>query len=134
MTFPKKYGPAEVPSSVQSLLSGLLPQLIEGVHPALAALREQYRVATLREVELTGVGFFVHFEVPPGPPLTEPANFTGGSAEIILTGIDHGAGCLVFVRDGRLSMFEGFTYDEPWREDAQVVEIRSVTPMNPSKE
>ena len=41
MTFPKKYGPAEVPPSVQSLLSGLLPQLIEGTHPALAALREK---------------------------------------------------------------------------------------------
>ena len=44
MTFPRKYGATEVPLSVQSLVSDLLPQLIEGVHPALAALREQYRV------------------------------------------------------------------------------------------
>jgi len=88
---------------------------------------------TTREVELIGVGCFVHLEVPPAAPLTDPANFTGGSAEIILTGTEHGAGCLVFVRDARLSMFGGFTYDEQWREDAQVVEIKSVTPINPAK-
>jgi len=134
MNFPKSYGSAEIPASVRLLLSTLLPQLIEGAHPALAALREQYRVARTSEVKLTGVGFFVLFEVPPGAPLTDPANFTGGSAEIVLTGTEHGAGCLVFVRDGRLSMFEGFTYDDPWREDAQVVEIRSVTPINPAKD
>jgi hypothetical protein len=132
MTFPKRYGPAEVPPSVRSLLSTLLPQLIEGAHPALAALREQYRVATTSEIALTGVGFFVHFEVPPSAPLTDPVNFTGGSAEIMLTGTEHGAGCIVLVRDGRLSMFEGFTYDGPWREDAQVVEIKSVIPIDPA--
>ena len=132
MTLPKKYALAEAPASVRLLLSSLLPQLIEGEHPALAVLREQYRVATISDVELTGVGFFVNFEVPPGAALTDPANFTGGSAEIVLTGTEHGAGCLVFVRDGRLLMFEGYTYEEPWREDAQVVEIKSVTPIDPA--
>jgi hypothetical protein len=131
MTFPKKYGPDEIPPSVQSLLSVLLPQLIEGAHPALKALREQYRVAAITDVELTGVGFFVNFEVPPGPPLTDPPNLTGGHADITLTTAKHGAGCVLFVRDGRLSMFEGFTYDDPWAEDAQVVAIRSVAPISP---
>ena len=28
-------------------------------------------------------------------------------------------------------MFEGFTYDDPWAEDAQVVAIRSVVPISP---
>jgi hypothetical protein len=74
MTFPKKYGPAEIPPSVRWLLSVLLPQLIEGAHPAMEALRAQYRVAAITEVELTGVGFFVDFEVPPGPALTDPRN------------------------------------------------------------
>jgi hypothetical protein len=68
------------------LLSVLLPQLIEGAHPAMEALRAQYRVAAITEVELTGVGFFVDFEVPPGPALTDPRNFTGGHADITLAG------------------------------------------------
>ena len=57
MTFPKRYGPEDIPASVWSLLSVLLPQLIEGAHPTLKALREQYRLAAITEVELTGVGF-----------------------------------------------------------------------------
>ena len=133
MTFPKIYGPSDVPPSVRSLLSGLLPQLIDGAHPALAALREQYRIATIRQVELTGVGFFVDFDVPAGPPLTEPPDFTGGRAHIALTGVRHGAGCVLFVRGGRLSMFEGFTYGDVWSENAQVTSVTSVVPIDPEE-
>lgn len=131
MTFPKTFGPSDIPPSVRSLLSFLLPRLIEGAHPALEVLREQYRVAAITNVELSGVGFFVHFEVPPDAPLANPLNCDGGHAEITLTGATHGAGCALFIRDGRLSMFEGFTYDDPWSEDARVVSIRSVVPISP---
>jgi hypothetical protein len=58
---------------------------------------------------------------------------SGGSAEIVLTGNEHGAGCLVFVRDGRLLMFDGYIYVGEWREAAQVVEIKCVTPIDPAK-
>lgn len=131
MTFPKTYRPTDIPPSVRSLLSFLLPRLIEGADPALEVLREQYRLAAITTVELSGVGFFVHFEVPPDAPVTDPPDFEGGHAEITLTGATHGAGCVLFVRGGQLSMFEGFTYDDPWPEDARVVSIRSVVPISP---
>ncbi len=33
-----------------------------------------------------------------------------------LEGVAHGAGFVLFIRDGALACLEGFTYDEPWPE------------------
>ena len=65
MTFPKKFGPSDIPPSVKTLVETLLPQLLHGAHPALAALREQLRRARVTQVEMTGAGFYADFEVPP---------------------------------------------------------------------
>jgi len=131
MTFPKKYGPSEVPPSVKTLIECLLPQLLEGPHPALAALREQLRTGRVTEVEMTGAGFYADFAVPSDAPLAEPQDFAGGHADIVLSGAQHSAGCVVFVRSGRLATFEGYTYDDSWAVDAQVAEIKSVVPVLP---
>jgi hypothetical protein len=34
-----------------------------------------------------------------------------------LEGLANGAGFVLFIRDGRLKMLEGFTFDEPWPVD-----------------
>jgi hypothetical protein len=130
MTFPIKYGPDKIPPSVKTLLTHAMPRLIEGPHPVLATLREQYRLATVKQVELTGVGFYVDFDVPPDAPLTDPPGFVGGHAEIVVTGVE-GAGCVLFVRDGRLLMLECYSCDGTWTEDAKVLEIKSVLPISP---
>ena len=114
MEFPRKYSPDEVPPSVKTLIAVLLPQLLDGPHPALAALRVQLRAARVTEVEMTGAGFYADFEVPTDCPLAEPPDFTGGQADIALSGVRHGAGCVVFVREGRLATFEGYTFDDTW--------------------
>jgi len=131
MTFPKKYGPADVPASVKTLIETLLPQLLEGTHPALAALREQLQGALVTEVEMTGAGFYADFVVPPDAPLADPPNFAGGDADITLSSAPHGVGCVVFVREGRLATFEGYTYDGTWEVDAHVAEVRWVAPVFP---
>jgi hypothetical protein len=110
----------------------LVPALIEGTHPAMAALREQYRRSHIKEVELTGAGFYMDFEVPLDAPRAVPANFAGGHAKIILKGVDCEAGCVLFVRDGRLSTLEGYTYDKPWPEEIDaVLAVENVTPLSP---
>jgi len=81
----------------------LVPELIAGDHPALIALREQFRRATISEVEMTGHGFYVDFSIPTDAALAMPADFSGGNAEIGLEGATVGAGCVLFVRDGRLA-------------------------------
>jgi hypothetical protein len=124
MAFPRKY---------LALVARLLPSLIEGDHPALVALREQFRCARIREVELTGVGFYVDFDVPSHAPLADPADFAGGNATITLDGAANGAGCVLFVRDGRLASLEGYTYGDPWPEDARIISVEDIMPVSPSK-
>ena len=127
-----KYQPDEAPSAVLALADRLVPLLIRGDHPALAALRQQLPRARVNQVEMTGVGFYIDFEVPADVALTEPANFAGGHAEIGLAGADYPAGCVLFVRNGRLATLEGYTNaDELWPEDAVVVSVENVVPVCP---
>lgn len=130
--FPKKYSASSAPLGLVALAERLVPALIEGPHPAMAALREQYRNSHIREVQLTGAGFYVDFDVPLDAPLAQPANFAGGNARIVLKGARCEAGCVVFVRNGRLATLEGYTYDEPWPEDTDaVLSVENVTPLFP---
>src|SRR5262245_31575771 len=110
MTFPKTYEAASAPPEVVALVSRLVPQLIAGDHPALAALREQLRFATIRDVQMTGHGFYAAFDVPPDVPLAVPASFAGGDAQIVLEGAAAGAGCVLFIEGGRLDTPEGDTF------------------------
>jgi len=132
MEFPKKYLPHEAPTEVLTLVKRLVPSLLNGDHPALVALREQYRRARVSVVELTGVGFHVDFEIPVDSPLAVPPNFAGGEAIITLEGATHGAGCVLFVRDGRLSTLEGYTYADSWPEHARVLAVDNIMPIIPS--
>ena len=132
-TFPKKYAADQAPKEVLALIARLVPQLIEGDHPALAALRQQFQHSVVTQVEMTGHGFYADFEVAPGEPLTSPASLTGGSANIVLSGVEHGAGCVLFVRDGRLSTLEGYVYVGTWAEDSQVLAVDDVQPILPEE-
>ena len=131
MSYPRFFSVAEAPESVLALVGDLLPRLLEGEHPNLVVLREQLRRATVTRVELTGVGFFVGFSVPDGLRRTEPKRLVGGNAEISLSGVEHGAGCVLFVEDGRLSLFEGYTFDEEWPADARVTAVEHVKALAP---
>jgi hypothetical protein len=131
-TYPKKYPVGTAPPALSALAERLVPLLIEGTHPALAALREQYHSSRIREVELTGTGFYIDFDVPLDAPLADPPNFAGGNATIILNGASCEAGCVLFIRDGRLATLEGYTYDEPWPENTgAVLAVRNVIPLFP---
>lgn len=79
----------------------------------LEALRAQARSARVSR-ETTGVGFFVTFELPPDAPVLERVDFELGDVHAVVKGLERGAGFVLFIRDGRLSMLEGYSYDEPW--------------------
>lgn len=72
-----------------------------------------------------GVGFYCDFEVP-----REAASVDGaGSFEISdgvgdVPGLANGVGFVLFVREGRLAMLEGFTYDEQWPESVSGIVLR----------
>jgi hypothetical protein len=134
MTYPKKYDAASAPSEVLAFVHRLVPHLIAGDHPALAALREQFRNATISEIEMTGHGFFATFSTPTETRLAVPADFEGGHAEIVLEGAPSGAGCVLFVRNGRLAFLEGYGFGvEGWPENSRILAVRHVEPMIPER-
>jgi hypothetical protein len=133
MGFPKKYRAHEAPAEVLKLTERLVPQLIEGDHPALVALRQQLSRARVKEVELTGCGFYVDFEVLPDAPLAQPTDFAGGQARLSVQGFESTGGCVLFVRGGRLATLEIYTYgNDVWTEDAVVLSVDDVFPIVPA--
>jgi len=122
-TFASRARPTSAGNVAQVNVAGLnelelavLEKMLQGDGTTLEVLREQARVMRLQSRELTGVGWFLDFEVPPEAPLVSPPAFElDCNAEI--EGLRHGAGFVLFVRNGKLEMLEAFTYDEPWPEE-----------------
>ncbi|MDP1626565.1 hypothetical protein [Parvibaculum sp.] len=97
--------------------NAVLTKLLAGDHPLLIALRSQAERAQLSSRDYTGAGFFCVFTVPSDvTPLARHLDFEFGDVNAQIAGLKHGAGFVVFVRDGRLDMLEGYSYDEPWPE------------------
>ena len=91
----------------------VLKALLEGDHPILAALREQVPVTLVERRDFSGVGFFTRFSVA---STAVPAPVVGqldlGGVDAVIPSLRHGAGFVLFVNDGYLSMLEGFTFAE----------------------
>jgi hypothetical protein len=131
-SWPKTYSATEAPHEMLDLARRLMPLLLGGDHLTCVLLREQYARATIKEISLSGAGFFVDFEIPADVACVAPPNFQGGVVNIRVEGVENDAGCLLFVRDGVLSFLEGYTYGgEEWPEHPVVVELRDSRPIAP---
>ena len=102
--------------SLTDLEQAVLGALLEGEDAILTALRSQLALAQVCERRFTGVGFFTYFALPPhverAPVPEKFAPFGDVIADLERT--RHGAGFVLFLKNGRLHMLEGYTYDEPW--------------------
>lgn len=99
----------------EKLEEEVLRMLFEGDEPTLAALRFQLQLAKRNCREMSGTGFFTHFKVPvEAPRLPNNPSFKFGDVTAELEGLQHGAGFMVFIDDGLLTMLEGYAYDEAW--------------------
>lgn len=93
----------------------VLDKLLAGDHEILAGLREQAAHARVTSREQTDSGFYCNFEVPADiPTLNGSPDFELGDVDASVDGLEHGAGFLLFVRNGRISFLEGYSYEEPW--------------------
>lgn len=108
----------------------VLEMLLSGDHPALEVLRQQLAHARLASRENTGVGFYCDFDISETTP-TVSRDFQLGDVHAEIQGLQHGAGFVLFVSNGRLKTLEGYTYDEPWPE---TVEAYSLRYSDPSRE
>lgn len=109
------------------LEQAVLDKLVEGDHPVLATIRQQLSQARLTKREHTGVGFYCDFEVEGNAPAVV-GDFQIGDVHAELEGLAHGAGFVLFIRGGRISMLEGYTYDEPWPERIRGFSLKYADP------
>jgi hypothetical protein len=93
----------------------VVEKFLAGEHPVLESLRQQLPAARVKSETETGVGFHSTFVLPAE---AVPAPVTGriefGDVDATIPGLKHGAGFLLFIRNGLLHKLEGFSYDEPW--------------------
>ena len=109
-TCPGIFTEESAPREVLELAALVVPELLVGDHPTLAALREQYEHARIRRVGLSGRRFFVDYEVPDEAPLAVPPDLAAGDAKIEVPGECLPTGCVLLVRKGRLATLEGSTF------------------------
>src|SRR5919106_967022 len=110
---------------LSELEQAVMEAALEGDHPVLEALRRQLRTSRVKERAETGAGFFVEFEIdsrlPPAP--TSRKDLHIGDVAASVKGLKHGAGFVIFVKDGYLKMLEGYSYDEPWPKQVKEFEV-----------
>ena len=84
----------------------------------LDSLSEQARTVRVVRRERTDVGFFVHLATDPGSaPVPGNPRLVLDGLFARIDGLPNGAGFVLFVENGYLSMLEGFTYGADWPDD-----------------
>src|SRR5690348_4348570 len=101
-------------TNLDPLEAAVLQKLLEGDHPVLAALRLRMPGLSVSKRERSSVGFFTELSVAKGAPLAPgpTGRVPFGDVEATLAGLQHGAGFLLYVEGGLLSMLEGYSYEE----------------------
>jgi hypothetical protein len=114
-------------SSLTALENAVLEKVLTGDHPFLTCLRAQIGALRVEARELTGVGFFTEFAHAHGiAPCGENLQF--GDVEAEIPNLQHGAGFLLYVRAGLITMLEGYTYDEDWPSRIDTFSLRYSDP------
>ncbi|MCL2103568.1 MAG: hypothetical protein FWH21_00705 [Kiritimatiellaeota bacterium] len=95
-------------------------------------LSKQYDVATVVSREFTGCGFFTNFRVPNlVSALPNSVNIELGCLGE-LEGVQYGIGFVLFVRQGLISMLEGYVYNEKWPKSIGQFNLFDPRTRNPS--
>jgi hypothetical protein len=97
------------------LEKAVLDMLLENQSELFVTIRQQLAHATVADRSFSGVGFFTTFVIPGDAPIRRDLpDMTIGDVSAKFPGLEHGAGFLLFIRDGAVRMLEGYTYDELW--------------------
>jgi len=103
----------------------IMMMLLDGDSEQMSCLRSQYVNASVKSRKTTGVGFFTLYELPGNArPLIDKPSFSYGDVIAHLDGIFHGTGFVLHVREGLISMLEGYTYDEVW---PSYIKVKSIS-------
>jgi len=88
----------------------VMEMLLAGEEEVFVRMREQYSLATIASREFTGAGFFTHFSISGYEDLClDRKTISFGDVDGQVDGQDGAVGFVLFVRDGYISMLEGYT-------------------------
>ena len=91
----------------------VLNMLLDGESPELAKLRLQLETAEIGR-ELTGAGFYLHFNGLNESDAISIPSCRIGDVFANLDGLEHGAGFVLFIENGRLKTLEAYSFEESW--------------------
>jgi hypothetical protein len=129
-SYPRTLEGAAISPELTSLVGELAHRLLNGSTPVHDQLRGQLAVAHIRDIELTGVGLYANFGGLSACQPVEPKRLIGGDVFLNVEGLEHGAGSLLCVTDGRLACVEIYTFgDEAWPDEPKVVSLDNGTPI-----
>jgi len=111
-------------SELTHLEHAVLRKLLAGEDERLAVLRKQSEMVMAGKREMTGVGFYTTLSLTVFVDRLDDASFVFGDVVAEIPGLTHGAGFLLYVRNGLLDFLEGFTYgDDAWPEHISTFEL-----------
>jgi hypothetical protein len=113
--------------NLTNLESAVLRKLLSGNHPVLALLCDQFDVCRAKKREITGVGFFTDLDVSAYTGVRLELDLKFGDVVAEIDGLEHGAGFVLYVQQGLLTLLEGYTYDEPWPDRIAGFKLRHLT-------
>ena len=103
---------------LNQLEQDVLDKCLAGDGDCLNYLRLQSKALLVKNRVPTVVGFYTTFDLPNwnAACLDLPKTFRIGDVILDSKQLMHGAGFLLYVENGYITMLEGFTYDEAWPE------------------
>jgi hypothetical protein len=112
-------------SELTTLEEAVLRKFVEGDDPVLQLLQAQVDRCGVRSREFTGVGFMTEL----APAVVQRAALPRREVRLDgvlgeLEGLRHGAGFVLYLKDGLLDALEGYSYDEPWPPSLGSFELR----------
>ena len=104
----------------------VLTKLLDGKHRFLALLRDQLASCRVSRREFTGAGFYTHLHVDNSLALGD-IQLRFGDVVAEINEMPHGAGFVLYIKNGRLSLLEGYGYDDPWPIKITTYTLRYIT-------
>ena len=88
----------------------LMEMLLVGDNDVLTQLRKQYELATVTSREFSDVGFYTSFSLQNRHDLCiDDKTFQIGDVDGVINGIEGAVGFILFIKNGFISMLEGYT-------------------------
>ncbi|MGI8570337.1 MAG: hypothetical protein ACR2KT_15440 [Methylocella sp.] len=107
-----------------ALEKAVLEKLLNGRSETFQILLRQYQASSVIKREMTGAGFFTYLSVPRDiPQLSGAPSFSFGDVHADLTGLKHGAGFLLTINKGYIYDIEGYSYEEPWPRNFELIRL-----------